>query len=102
MRARSVVYFSDESFRSVVLGPMIGDLLSVPSDFLMHHICQIVSEAPDRIDRSLPSVRCSLFSVVHLYYYQFIAVVVLRLERQQIRVSDVLSSRSTFSAVRCR
>ena len=25
----------------VVLGPMIEDLLSVPSDFLMHPICQI-------------------------------------------------------------
>ena len=68
---------------------MIGDLLSVPSDFSDASTFAKLSLRPRTCSIS-SSVRCSLFSVVHLYYYQFIAVVVLRLERQQIRVSDVL------------
>jgi hypothetical protein len=52
--------------------------------FLMHHICQIVSEASDRIDLFL------LFDVVCFPLFIYLLLLSLLLERQQIRVSDVL------------
>lgn len=90
MRVRSLVYVSEKVFALLFWGRWWLEIhCPYHLIFLMHHICQTVSEAPDRIDGSLPSARCSLFSVVCLCYYHGGCFCVLK-ERQQIRVSDVL------------